>query len=69
MKSVLFFSLMNGSAWGGSEELWYKTALWMCSNGYEVGICCYDWEEKKNKLPVLQNKGCTLYLLAEKKVL
>lgn len=69
MKSVLFFSLMNGSAWGGSEELWYKTALWMCSNGYEVGICCYDWEEKKNKLQVLQNKGCTLYLLPEKKVL
>jgi glycosyltransferase involved in cell wall biosynthesis len=69
MKSVLFFSLMNGSAWGGSEELWYKTALWMCSNGYEVGICCYDWEEKKNKLQALQNKGCTLYLLPEKKVL
>jgi glycosyltransferase involved in cell wall biosynthesis len=69
MKSVLFFSLMNGSAWGGSEELWSKTALWMVNNGYEVGICCYNWIEKNIKLEELKRRGCTIYLLPEKKVL
>jgi glycosyltransferase involved in cell wall biosynthesis len=54
---------MNGSYWGGSEELWYRTALWMNANGHEVGVCCYDWPEKKEKLEALSDKGATIYLL------
>jgi glycosyltransferase involved in cell wall biosynthesis len=68
MKSVFFLSLMNGSAWGGSEELWYRTALWMCKNNYRVGIGCYDWEEKKDRINKLTAAGCTIYLLPNKKV-
>lgn len=69
MKSVLFLSLMNGSAWGGSEELWYRTALWMSANKFKVGVCCYAWNEKSEKLQTLEKSGCTLYLLPEKKKL
>ncbi len=67
MKSVFFLSLMNGSAWGGSEEMWYRTALWMCTNNYKVGIACYDWEEKTIRIQKLKQSGCSIYLLPNKK--
>ncbi|UEG50916.1 glycosyltransferase family 4 protein [Ferruginibacter lapsinanis] len=69
MKSVLFLSLMNGSAWGGSEEIWYKTALWMADNNYTVDVCCYDWDEKKSRLSELEKRGGTVHLLPSKKIL
>ncbi len=67
MSSFFFLSLMNGAAWGGSEESWYHTALWMCTNNYKVGIGCYDWEEKTERINKLQEAGCTIYLLPNKK--
>lgn len=67
MTSVFFLSLMNGSAWGGSEEIWYRTALWMCKNNYKVGIGCYDWKEKQYRINQLKDGGCDIYLLPNKK--
>ena len=67
MRSIFFLSLMNGSAWGGSEEFWYRTALWMCRNNYKVGIGCFDWEEKKERIRLLKEAGCGIYLLPNKK--
>ena len=67
MKSVFFLSLMNGAAWGGSEEIWYRTALWMCQNRYKVGIGCYDWEEKTDRINKLKTAGCAVYLLPNNK--
>jgi glycosyltransferase involved in cell wall biosynthesis len=67
MKSVFFLSLMNGSAWGGSEELWFRTALWMSKNNYKIGIGCYDWPEKQDRITELKNAGCSFYLLPNKK--
>lgn len=67
MKSVFFLSLMNGGAWGGSEEIWYRTALWMCKNNYKVGIGCFDWEGKQERLNKLKQAGCIVYLLPNKK--
>ncbi len=66
MKSVFFLSLMNGSAWGGSEEIWYRTALWMCQNNYKVGVGCYHWEEKQHRISNLKEAGCHIYLLPNK---
>lgn len=67
MKSVFFLSLMNGSAWGGSEELWFRTAIWMSKNGYRIGIGCYDWPEKQAQITELKKAGCSIYLLPNKK--
>ena len=67
MRSVFFLSLMNGAAWGGSEEIWFRTALWMCKNNYRVGICCYDWEEKQGRINKLKESGCNIYLLPNEK--
>jgi glycosyltransferase involved in cell wall biosynthesis len=66
MESVLFISLMNSTAWGGSEEIWYKSALHLAVRNQNVGVCCFNWEGKEEKLQQLQNAGCKLYLLPGK---
>src|SRR5258705_2245080 len=63
MPSVLFLSLMNSAAWGGSEEIWYKAALYLAKKNHKVGICCFNWPEKEEKLQQLTNAGCELFLL------
>lgn len=67
MKQVFFLSLMNGAAWGGSEELWFRVALWMSKNGYKVSVACYDWQDKQTRVDELKKSGCTVYLLPNKK--
>jgi glycosyltransferase involved in cell wall biosynthesis len=67
MNAVLFLSVMNGSAWGGSEELWFQSALWLAKNKYKVGVCCFNWPGKKDKLQQLSDVGCEFYLLPGKK--
>jgi glycosyltransferase involved in cell wall biosynthesis len=66
MKSVLFISLMNGGAWGGSEELWFQTALYAARNGYTVGCAFYEWPQKQERINQLRNAGCALYLFSNK---
>lgn len=63
MPSFFFLSLMNGAAWGGSEELWYRTALYAVAKGHKVGCALYDWEEKTDKIATLESAGCRVYLL------
>jgi len=63
MPSVLFLSLMNSAAWGGCEEIWYQTALYLAKKNYTVGICCFNWPAKEEKLQQLKNAGCQLFLL------
>lgn len=66
MKSVLFISLMNGAPWGGSEELWFQTALYAAGNGYRVGCAFYEWPQKKERIDRLKTAGCQLYLFSNK---
>lgn len=58
---------MNGAAWGGSEELWYKMALYYSSKGVNTGVVCFNWPDKSQRLQMLEESGCTLYLLLHKK--
>ncbi|MEO5947151.1 MAG: glycosyltransferase family 4 protein [Chitinophagaceae bacterium] len=66
MKSILFLSVMNGSAWGGSEEQWFRLVLWMAKEKYDVTVSCFDWPEKTEKLTALQNEGIKFFLLPSK---
>ncbi len=66
MKSVLFISLMNGGFWGGSEELWYQSALFAAQNGYRVGCAFYEWPQKKERIEKLRSAGCEVYLFSNK---
>ena len=63
MRSVFFLSVMNSAAWGGSEEIWYKSAVYLAKKNYKVGVCCFNWPEKEEKLQQLKNAGCELYVL------
>ena len=57
---------MNGSAWGGSEELWYQSAIWMARRQYDVDVCCFDSAEKSGRMKELEEAGCQLFLLPGK---
>jgi glycosyltransferase involved in cell wall biosynthesis len=63
-RSILFISAMNGDPWGGSEEFWYRIAIWMAQNGYKVSCCFFEWPKgKQDKITALQEAGCEVYLL------
>ena len=63
MSSVFFLSLMNSDSWGGSEEIWFRSAIHLAQQGGKVGVCCFDWPGKQNKLDQLTKAGCELHLL------
>jgi len=66
MPSVFFISLMAGSPWGGSEELWYKTALLAQSCGWKIGCAVYHWKEKEKKMQPLKDGGAEIYYFPNK---
>jgi glycosyltransferase involved in cell wall biosynthesis len=66
MPSVFFISLMAGSPWGGSEELWYKTALYAGKKGWKVGCAVYYWRSKEDRMQVLKDAGAVVYYLPNK---
>jgi glycosyltransferase involved in cell wall biosynthesis len=57
---------MSGSPWGGSEELWYRTALQAVKEGWKVGCAVYHWPGKKEKLKQLSDLGARIYYLPNK---
>lgn len=65
-RSILFISTMKGDPWGGSEEFWFRVAVWMAGNGYEVNCCYFDWpgsKGKQDKVEQMKKAGCTVYPL------
>lgn len=61
--SILFVSLMNGASWGGSEELWYRTAVRAARDGHEVGCVVYAWDERRSRLDTLRAAGVRVFEL------
>ena len=57
---------MNGEPWGGSEELWFQTALYAASKGHKVGCAFYEWPQKEDRIQQLRSAGCQLYLFSNK---
>ena len=66
MPSIFFLSLMNGAPWGGSEEIWYRTAVYCASRGWKVGCAAFDWKEKERKFTALSRQGCQVYPIPNK---
>ncbi len=62
-RSILFASLMNGSPWGGSEELWYRAALQAAKEGHDVGCAVYEWDERRARLDALRTAGARVFEL------
>src|SRR5436190_14531843 len=42
-KKILFISTMFGNPWGGSEELWSRTALELATQGISVSANVHKW--------------------------
>lgn len=60
---ILFVSLMNSDPWGGSEELWFKVALWALDQNCEVTCLLYFWKEKEPRLAALRSKGAKIIMI------
>lgn len=58
---VIFISNMNNDPWGGSEELWYETALELRSQGLEVGASVKRWPSPHQKIEKLNAAGVELH--------
>ena len=59
---------MNGSSWGGSEELWYQAALETARRGVETAVCCFNWTGKEPRMNKLKEAGCKLFMLPGKEI-
>lgn len=54
---ILFISTMAGNQWGGSEELWVKSAHYAITCRHEVIFSVYDWGKLHPKLKALKDQG------------
>lgn len=59
---ILFISTMSNSSWGGSEELWAKSANFAIEQGHEVTASVYNWQPLHPKLIELKNKGAKIHV-------
>ncbi len=60
-KKIFFISTLKNSIWGGSEELWYLSALEFIENGYEVHVLIYDFGYLNDKLEKLKSFGVRIH--------
>ncbi|MDQ3020512.1 MAG: glycosyltransferase [Bacteroidota bacterium] len=60
MKKIAFVST-NKSSWGGSEYLWYYTALKFSKEGYEVIVSIPRWKEIPKDIIELQKKNIKVH--------
>jgi glycosyltransferase involved in cell wall biosynthesis len=56
---IAFVSLMRGASWGGSEELWFKTALQALAEGHSVETLTCSWSPVPPKIASLKGAGAT----------
>ncbi len=66
MQSILFISLMNGAAWGGSEEIWYQAAAFASRRGVRTACAVYHWPAKEARMNELKKAGCEIIYLPNK---
>ena len=62
-----FISTMAGLPWGGSEELWSRTAMRLCGLGHEVECSVPEWNEHVPALENLAACGAKLRFRARRK--
>lgn len=58
---IVFFSTLNGYRWGGSEELWSRTATELVSRGFAVSASVKQWPSLHERVVDLQARGVELW--------
>jgi glycosyltransferase involved in cell wall biosynthesis len=56
-KTILFISNMTSSPWGGSEELWTRTALRLAKQGVSVAASIKGWPQFDRRISELSRAG------------
>ena len=51
---------MHGERWGGSEELWSRTALRLVESGANVSVNVHFWQTPVRQVEVLAQAGCAV---------
>jgi glycosyltransferase involved in cell wall biosynthesis len=59
-ENVQFISLMSGEPWGGSEELWFRSAERLLDGGIKVRILSKKWDVVPEKISRLTERGADL---------
>ena len=57
-----FYSCMTGMPWGGSEELWWRTARKLQIDGVDVCVNYKWWPETAKQLVQLEESGGQVWL-------
>ncbi|NJL30592.1 MAG: glycosyltransferase family 4 protein [Phycisphaerales bacterium] len=55
--NIAFLSTIDGTAWGGSEELWSVAALLARRQGHDVTASVHHWQQPRPKLDPLHAAG------------
>ena len=61
-KRVAFISTMVGAPWGGSEELWSRTALYLSKEGFGVSTSLDEWLPLHERVLELARGGIDIWL-------
>ena len=60
MTKIAFISSNGFAPWGGSEELWFQTALRMQLEGFTVGVNVKEWNPNPKPILELHKAGCVV---------
>lgn len=59
---ITFVSTMDLEPWGGSEELWARTALDLLSQGFSVSASVLQWSPLHPRVLDLRARGVDLWV-------
>lgn len=57
-----FYSCMTGMPWGGSEELWMRSAVSLLNRGHQVCVNYRHWPREVHQLERLKSLGANIHL-------
>jgi glycosyltransferase involved in cell wall biosynthesis len=61
-RHIAFVSTMGGYAWGGSEELWSRSALELSARGFRISASVVEWLPLHGRVQDLRNAGVDVQL-------
>jgi glycosyltransferase involved in cell wall biosynthesis len=59
--NLAIISLMSGSPWGGSEELWFQVANHSVDSGDALSISIKKWPEQVEQIKLLKKKNVKIF--------
>jgi L-malate glycosyltransferase len=58
--NIAYVSTIRSAAWGGSEELWYQSAVKAIEENHKIAVFIYDWEHEPAAIRSLRKKGALI---------